>query len=254
MSAAGRSQSANPQVVAHRGSSDVHAENSWSAFEAAVADGADAIECDVQRTRDGVLVIRHDLAIRNRLVVECVAAQIQAADSGLVRLADLLAWAPRAKIGLLVEVKDPACVVAVGEMVAASPWRHRIVIGGFHGPALAAVKARTPEIQTSLMMGSVFAPEDLVRLAMTYHADGVHLCWESRSPHPHRLLDANAIALLRKARLAITLWHEERESELRALVALRPDAICTNTPAILRRIVDRHATRPAAEGLAATRG
>ena len=176
----------------------------------------------------------------------------EAADSGLVRLADLLTWAPRAKIGLLVEVKDPACAIAVGEMVAASPWRHRIVIGGFHGPVLAAVKARTPEIQTSLMMGSVVAPEDLVRLAAAYHADGVHLCWEARSPHPHRLLDANAIALLRKARLAITLWHEERESELRALVALRPDAMCTNTPAILRRIVDRHATGTHAEGLAAT--
>ena len=241
-----------PQVVAHRGSSDVHAENSWAAFEAAVADGADAIECDVQRTRDGVLVIRHDLAIGNRLVAECAAAQIEAADSGLVRLADLLTWAPRAKIGLLVEVKDPACAIAVGEMAAASPWRHRIVVGGFHGPVLAAVKARTPEIQTSLMMGSVVAPEDLVRLAAAYHADGVHLCWEARSPHPHRLLDANAIALLRKARLAITLWHEERESELRALVALRPDAMCTNTPAILRRIVDRHATGTHAEGLAAT--
>ncbi len=152
------------------------------------------------------------------------------------------------------EVKDPACAVAVGALVAASPWRHRIVIGGFHGPALAAVKARLPEIQTSLMMGSVFAPEDLVRLAVAYHADGVHLCWEARSPHPHRLLDANAIALLRKARLAITLWHEERESELQALVALRPDAICTNTPAILRRIVDGQATTTTAERLAATGG
>ena len=55
-----------PQVVAHRGSSAAHAENSWAAFEAAVADGADVIECDVQGTRDGVLVIRHDLAIGDR--------------------------------------------------------------------------------------------------------------------------------------------------------------------------------------------
>ena len=97
-----------PQVVAHRGSSDAHADNSWAAFEAAVAEGADAIECDVQSTRDGVLVIRHDLAIvGNRLVAECSAAEIEATEPGLVRLADLLAWAQRAKIGLLVEIKDP---------------------------------------------------------------------------------------------------------------------------------------------------
>lgn len=228
-------------VVAHRGSSEVHAENSWAAFEAALADGADAIECDVQVTRDGVLVIRHDLTVGDQLVAESLAAEIDAADSGVVRLADLLAWAARAGIGLLLEVKDPACAVAVGEMAAACPWRDRTVIGGFHGPALAAVKARTPQIRTSLMMGSVLAPGDLVRLAAAYGADGVHPCWEARAPHPHRLLDADAISLLRKARLFITLWHEERESELRALVALRPDAICTNTPAILRRIVDGHA-------------
>ena len=95
------------------------------------------------------------------------------------------------------------------------------------------------------MMGSVVAPEHLLQLVQAYHADGVHLCWEARSPQPHRLLDAAAIGLLRKAGFIVTLWHEERESELRALVALCPDAICTNTPAILRRIVDRHATRAA---------
>jgi glycerophosphoryl diester phosphodiesterase len=231
------------QVVAHRGSSDAHAENSWTAFEAARAEAADAIECDVQRTRDGVLVIRHDLSIvGNRLVAECVAAEVEAADSGLVRLAELLAWAQRAGIGLLLEVKDPACAIAVADMVAMSPWRERTIVAGFHGPVLAEVKARDSQIRTSLMMGTVVAPEDLVRLAVAYRADGVHPCWEHRSPHPHRLLDANAIAKLRQARLAITLWHEERESELRALVALRPDAICTNTPAMLRRIVDGYPT------------
>ena len=125
-----------------------------------VAEGADAIECDVQRTRDGVLVIRHDLAIiGNRLVAECVAAEVEAADSGLVRLAELLAWAQRAGIGLLVEVKDPACAIAVGDMVAMSPWRERTIVAGFHGPALAEVKARASQIRTSLMMGSVVAPD-----------------------------------------------------------------------------------------------
>lgn len=241
-----------PQVVAHRGSSALHAENTWAAFKAAVADGADAIECDVQGTRDGELVIRHDLNIANRLVAECSAAEIGVMEPGLVRLAELLAWAPRADIDLLVEVKDPAVAVAVGALVATSSWRDRIVIGSFHGPALAAVKAQTPGIGTSLMMGSVVAPEDLIRLAMAYRVDGVHPCWEHRSPHPHQLLDAAAIARLREAHLAITLWHEERESELRALVALRPDAICTNLPALLRRIVDMPATGKMTEGVAAS--
>ena len=239
-----------PQVVAHRGSSELHRENSWAAFEAAAADGADAIECDVQGTCDGELVIRHDLSIANRLIAECSAAEIDAMEPGLVRLRELLAWAAQARIDLLVEVKDPAVAVPVGAMVVASSWRERVVIGSFHGPALAAVKVRAPGIRTSLMIGSVIVPEDLIRLAIAYRVDGVHPCWEHRAPHPHRLLDAAAIARLREARLAITLWHEERESELQALVALHPDAICTNVPALLRRIVDTDATEKMKEGFA----
>ena len=47
-------------VVAHRGSSAEHAEHTLTAYERAVADGADALECDVRMTRDGVLVCVHD--------------------------------------------------------------------------------------------------------------------------------------------------------------------------------------------------
>ncbi|MEP7083569.1 MAG: glycerophosphodiester phosphodiesterase [Betaproteobacteria bacterium] len=231
-----------PQVVAHRGSSALHAENSWAAFEAAVAEGADAIECDIQGTSDGELVIRHDLSIANRLVAECSAAEIDALEPGLVRLTDLLAWAPRVHVGLLLEIKDPAVARAVGVLAAASVGRERIVIGSFHAPALAAAKLGAPGVATSLMIGSVLAPDDLIRLATAYRLDGVHPCWEHRSPYPHRLLDTDAIARLREARLAITLWHEEREVELLELVALGPDAICTNLPALLRRIVDRSTT------------
>jgi glycerophosphoryl diester phosphodiesterase len=48
------------QVVAHRGSSAAHAEHTLAAYELALAEGADALECDVRLTRDGVLVCVHD--------------------------------------------------------------------------------------------------------------------------------------------------------------------------------------------------
>ena len=238
-----------PQVVAHRGSSAAHPENSWAAFEAALAEGADVIECDVQGTRDGILVIRHDLRIGDRLVAECSMAEIDALEPGLVRLADLLAWAPRVNIGLLVEIKDPDVALPVGVVAAASPRCEHIVLGSFHGPALAAMKVQAPRVKTSLMLGSVLLAQDMVRLAFAYHADGVHPCWESRSPRPHRLLDRAAIGYLRGTGLAITLWHEERAGELHSLVALAPDAICTNEPAMPRKIVDM----AAATGRAAER-
>ena len=232
-----------PQVVAHRGSSARHADNSWPAFEAAAREGADAIECDVQATQDCVIVVRHDLVIDDCLVADLSFAEIKARAPGTVVLADLLAFAESSPIDLLVEIKDPNAAGAVAQMIDANARRDRIVVASFHGPALAAIKATTPNVQTSFMMGSVAGPEELIRLAAAFRVDGVHLCWERRAARPNRLLDRTAIDRLRRAGLAITLWHEEREDELRAMVAFEPDAICTNTPTVLRRIVNRHATK-----------
>lgn len=232
------------RVIAHRGSSATHADNSWAAFEAAVVEGADVIECDAQTTRDGVLVIRHDLEIDNQRVADLDLAELESLTPGIVILADLLSWAARARIDLLVEVKDPDASRAIASMVAGSVWRDRVVVGSFHGPAMAEVKATSPAVRTSLLVGSVMAAEELAHLAAAYLVDGVHLCWEARSPQPHQLLDRATVEQLRRAGLDITLWHEEREDELRELVALQPDAICTNTPAVLRHIVDAYSNRP----------
>ncbi|TQS41410.1 glycerophosphodiester phosphodiesterase [Cryptosporangium phraense] len=49
-----------PLVVAHRGSSYLLAEHTLAAYEKALAEGADGLECDVRLTRDGHLVCVHD--------------------------------------------------------------------------------------------------------------------------------------------------------------------------------------------------
>src|SRR3954462_11796198 len=52
-----------PQVVAHRGASEVEAEHTLAAYRRAIDDGADGLECDVRLTCDGVLVCVHDRRI-----------------------------------------------------------------------------------------------------------------------------------------------------------------------------------------------
>ena len=48
------------KVMAHRGDSGKYPENTMLAFEKAAEAGADAIELDVQLTRDGEVVVIHD--------------------------------------------------------------------------------------------------------------------------------------------------------------------------------------------------
>jgi glycerophosphoryl diester phosphodiesterase len=74
-----------PQVVAHRGSSAEKAEHTLGAYVAALAEGADALECDVRLTADGHLVCVHDRDLRRtaqqrRLVSSMELAELEQLD------------------------------------------------------------------------------------------------------------------------------------------------------------------------------
>jgi len=52
--------SERPLVIAHRGSAGVLPEHTIQAYQRAISDGADAIECDVTLSRDLVPVCLHE--------------------------------------------------------------------------------------------------------------------------------------------------------------------------------------------------
>lgn len=81
------SRSGKPAVVAHRGSSADHAEHTLAAYEAALHEGADGLECDVRLTADHQLVCIHDRTIERvsdgtGVVSEVTLAQLREHDFG----------------------------------------------------------------------------------------------------------------------------------------------------------------------------
>lgn len=76
-----------PAVVAHRGASAHRAEHTFAAYELALDQGADGLECDVRLTRDGHLVCVHDRTVDRTsasrgVVSELTLAQLSAMDFG----------------------------------------------------------------------------------------------------------------------------------------------------------------------------
>ena len=65
--------------------------------------------------------------------------------------------------------------------------------------------------------------------------DGLNLAWEDY-PEPHKRIEAEWLERVRGAGLRIMSWHEERASEIEALIALGIDDICTNDPALAHRL------------------
>jgi glycerophosphoryl diester phosphodiesterase len=113
-----RGPAASPLIVAHRGSSKEHPEHTLAAFQKAIVQGADLLECDVRLTADGHLVCVHDRRIDRtsdgRGVVSAkTLSQLRRWDFGeehpvlmLQELIDLVLRADR-PVGLAIETKHP---------------------------------------------------------------------------------------------------------------------------------------------------
>lgn len=149
---------AHPLVVAHRGSSAQYAEQTVGAYRAALADGADVLECDVRLTADWQLVAMHDRLVDRTTngrgpVSSHSLAQLQELDAGawkyaarsaspeatalaqdpdntrVASLRDIIDLASRAgrEVGLAIETKHPTRYVgAVEHALAEMLARHEI--------------------------------------------------------------------------------------------------------------------------------
>ena len=123
MSAQRVSRSGTPAVVAHRGASADAPEHTLAAYELALEQGADGLECDVRLTVDGELVCIHDRTIDRTsdgtgIVSEMPLAQLRDHDFGswhsgksatVLTLDELLTLALdwRRPVRLFIETKHP---------------------------------------------------------------------------------------------------------------------------------------------------
>jgi len=119
----------DPQLIAHRGGTADHPENTMVAFRYAIEIGADWLEMDVQRTQDGVLVVFHDETVDRTTdgtgnVKDLTLEQLRALDAGdgeqVPTFEEVILLAQETGIGLLPEAKSPYLYPGIeAEMVAA---------------------------------------------------------------------------------------------------------------------------------------
>lgn len=180
----------HPFVVAHRGASSQRPEHTLAAYDLALQDGADGVECDVRLTSDGHLVCVHDRRVDRTssgagVVSEMTLSQLQsfdyggrrddrpggpsgasdASDTGLLTLDALVAlvldWHRPVKIfietkhpvryGALVERKVLALLSRFGIAAPASATRSRAVVMSFSAAAVWRIRRAAPLLPTVLL-------------------------------------------------------------------------------------------------------
>ena len=206
-----------PLVIAHRGVSGDEPENSLPAFRRAIEVGADYVEFDVRRTRDGELVVAHD-PVRRPL------AALRERKPHVPTLREVVATCA-GQIGLAVELKEPGLEREVlAELAAHDVDPDSTMIVSFLPAAIRETRRLRPDLRTVQHVARVS-----IRRAAGY-------AWAAGFADGRAT--ARRLALARSLGLATTVYTVNEPRRMRELAAPGVDAIFTDRPVLLRRLLE----------------
>lgn len=229
-----------PWAIGHRGVRGSLPENTVAAFESALRAGLDGLEVDVQRTRDGHLVLTHDLELAGRRVVDADLATLQASDPHLPTFDELVAVVRRYPGTLLnLELKtlgwrDRGLPAAVAEALRASDLADRTIVSSFSPVALARFRLRAPGVRTGyLWVARADAPRGLRSPwpAGWLHVDAMH------PEHPAATPDA--VAGWHRRGALVSTWTANDPVDVARVRVAGVDGIIGDDPRTLLRALDR---------------
>ncbi|MEU3896955.1 glycerophosphodiester phosphodiesterase family protein [Streptomyces sp. NPDC045251] len=254
-----------PVVVAHRGASGYAPENTLAAVDRAAELGIRWVENDVQRTRDGELVVLHDDSLRRTTDVEEVfpdrspwkvkdftAAEIARLDAGSwfgpeyadARVPTLEQYVERVEDNhqkLLLELKNPELYPGIEEetlkVLANEGWldrRHvagRLVVQSFSADSLRTVHELKPAVKTGFL--GTPSVSDLPEYAE--FADQINPSHGSLSLS--YVSSVHAFTGPHGRPLEVLTWTVDDAATARRVAGYDVDGIITNKPDVVREAV-----------------
>lgn len=237
-----RARGVGLRVGGHRGASAVAPENTYAAFERALADGAVYTETDVRATNDGALVLLHDATLDRTTdgagpVSAITLEGLRELDAGawfdasfrgqrVPELPAFLTWIEsHAGFGAAIEVKATGVGGAVAGLAWASPARDRLSIYAFDAEEIRAAKAIAPDLACVLLLHLTDDPGQVVARIDACGADGADVPWQWNA--------VELLAEMRRRGWLVGGGSDEGGQAARELVELGVDVIDTDHPAAL---------------------
>lgn len=230
-----------PLVFGHRGAMAYAPMNTLAAFELAAKQGADGIELDVHRSRDGYPVIVHDFTVDatsngTGQVTEMTLAELKALDVGTwfsssfvgaqVPTLDEVFEAVGQRLLINVEIKvlspdTDGVEQVVADCIARHSMQRRVIVSSFNPPTLKRFRALMPDVP----MGFLYYPGAPVDTRPMV-AD---LAYEAYHPY-HAIIDAAVMDRARQNGHFVNTWTVNEAQEALRLHDLGVHGIITNAP------------------------
>ena len=214
------------EVLAHRGASKAERENTIEAFRRAGEVGSDAVELDVRRTADGVLVVHHDPCLADgRALVGMTSSDLPAYLPHLDAALDACAG-----MWVNVEIKndpqepdfDPTDSIA-DQTVAVLSERgedDRWLISSFRIATVDRCKSLSGTIRTAWLVVEV--PDDVIAVMVSRGHVALHPWVDT--------LNRSHIDVCHGAGIEVNTWTCDDPRRMAELIEWGIDGICTNVP------------------------
>jgi glycerophosphoryl diester phosphodiesterase len=231
--------------IAHRGASGYAPENTFSAFEKAVEMKADYIEIDVQRSRDGELVIIHDTSVDRTTngtgaVKDLTFEQLRSLDAGswkgdqfvgeIIPTFDEILDRYHGKIGILIELKSPELYPRIEEEVAQKlkernldkPQNEKIIIQSFNFESMKKINTLLPEIPIGVLTSSRTHTTEQALKEISLYADYFN-------PN-YGIVTESLVNQVHSFGMKIASWTVRSQESANFLLDMNVDAIVTDYP------------------------
>ncbi|WP_339060268.1 glycerophosphodiester phosphodiesterase [Tepidibacillus marianensis] len=229
------------QVIAHRGASAISPENTMVAFRRAIEVGADAIETDVQLTKDGHLILIHDELVNRTTngtgwVKDYTLQQLRKLDAGswfsksyqyekIPTLDDFFTFIQSSKIWVNIEIKNglfpyPGIEEKLILKIREYQMTSRVVVSSFNHYSLFKFHHLAPDIKTAVLyMTGIFEPWTY---AKRIGAIGLH---------PYKeVVSKRLIVHAHQLGMTVYPFTVDDPKEMKELNNLGVDGIMTNVP------------------------
>ncbi|HDM88528.1 MAG TPA: glycerophosphodiester phosphodiesterase [Candidatus Bathyarchaeota archaeon] len=223
------------EVIGHRGAAGLEPENTLRSVRRAIELGVDRVEIDVRVSRDGGLVIMHDETVDRTTnghgyVSELTLNELRSLDAGMGEkiptLKEILEFT-MGKAKLEIELKVPEATEPTIQLVEELNAEKDVIVISFMHELLERVHDLNPNIKTGALFFDV--PKDILQRALKVHAYSIHVYY--------RNVNSELVKGAHRSGLEVAVWNPNRIEEMREMIGLGVDAIGSDRPDILIRLL-----------------
>ena len=222
-------------VIAHRGASAAHRENTIEAFEAAAEMGADWVELDVRHTACGSIVVHHDATTEDGKLIR--SQKVGDLPDHISTLEDVIDAC--GEMGVNIEIKnDPSeddfdpehlMVPEIVKIARAKLARDKVLITSFDMGAVNAVHDIDKNMATGFLTSDDVGPEVSIGRASAHD----HVAINPRDS----IVTPRWIDVAAEAGLDVYVWTVDDPKRMKELAKMGVNGIITNVPDVAVKVL-----------------